>query len=144
LETKAGQPRVDISRYELIVNGKRVKLERQPMDLLILFVRRKGNLVTREEIIDKLWGKDVFVDVDSSINSAVRKIRTALGDDPGQPRYLETVVGKGYRFIGEVEVVGQPLEAPATTGAPPIAADKQIKDKRIKHVLAAPLSSLSW
>jgi TolB-like protein/DNA-binding winged helix-turn-helix (wHTH) protein len=131
LETKAGRPRVDVSRYELTVNGKRVKLERQPMDLLILFVCKKGDLVTREEIIDKLWGKDVFVDVDSSINSAVRKIRTALGDDPGQPRYLETVVGKGYRFIGDVEVVGQPHDTPVTAGVPPKSADK-----RTKHILA--------
>jgi len=113
LETQAGRPRVDVSRYELSLNGKRVKLERQPMDLLILFVLKKGELVSREQIIDKLWGKDVFVDVDSSINSAVRKIRTVLGDDPAQPHYLETVVGKGYRFIGEVEVVGLPPEPPA-------------------------------
>jgi len=105
-ETQAGKPCVDVSRYELSLNGKRVKLERQPMELLILFVQKRGELVTREEIIDKLWGKDVFVDVDRSINSAVRKIRNVLGDDPTQPHYLETVVGKGYRFVGEVEVVG--------------------------------------
>jgi TolB-like protein/DNA-binding winged helix-turn-helix (wHTH) protein len=106
LETQAGKPRIDVSRYELSVNGQRIKLERQPMDLLIFFVRKKGELVTRDEIIDKLWGKDVFVDVDRGINSAVRKIRTVLGDDPAQPHYLETVVGKGYRFVGDVEIVG--------------------------------------
>src|SRR5258708_12549841 len=128
LETKAGRPRVDVSRYELSVNAKRVKLERQPMDLLILFVQKRGDLVTREEIIDKLWGKDVFVDVESSINSAVRKIRTVLGDDPADPRYLETVVGKGYRFVGEVEVVG--LERgtiPSSAPVPPLASPKRIQ-----------------
>ena len=133
LDTQAGRPRVDVSRYELSLNGKRVKLERQPMDLLILFVQRKGELVTREEIIDKLWGKNVFVDVDSSINSAVRKIRTVLGDDPADPRYLETVVGKGYRFVGEVEVVG--LERgtiPSSAPVPPLAAAK-----RMQHGLLA-------
>jgi TolB-like protein/DNA-binding winged helix-turn-helix (wHTH) protein/Tfp pilus assembly protein PilF len=122
-ETQAGKLRVDVSRYELTVDGRRVKLERQPMDLLIFFVRRRGELVTREEIIDKLWGKDVFVDVDRSINSAVRKIRTALGDDPAQPHCLETVVGKGYRFIGNVEVNGAPPQPPAdvaTSGASPL------------------------
>src|SRR5215471_15946564 len=106
LETQAGRLRIDVSRYELSLNGKRFKLERQPMDLLILFVQKRGELVTREQIIERLWGKDVFVEVDRSINSAVRKIRTVLGDDPAQPQYLETVVGKGYRFVGEIEVVG--------------------------------------
>src|SRR5262249_11312129 len=100
LEAQAGKPCVDVSRYELSVNGKRVRLERQPMDLLILFVQRRGELVTRDEIIDKLWGKSVFVDVDRGINSAVRKIRSVFGDDPAHPHYLETVVGKGYRFVG--------------------------------------------
>lgn len=115
LETRAGKPCVDVSRYQLSLNGKRVKLERQPMELLFLFVQKRGELITREEIIDKLWGKDVFVDVDRGINSAVRKIRAVFGDDPAQPQYLETVVGKGYRFIGDVDVVGlgEPAAAPA-------------------------------
>lgn len=105
-ETQSGPPRIDLSRYELTISGQRVKLERQPMDLLILFVQRQGQLVTREEIVEKLWGKDVFVDVDRSINAAVRKIRSALKDDPDHPRFLETVIGRGYRFTGEVELVG--------------------------------------
>ena len=105
-ETQSGPPRIDLSRYELTISGQRVKLERQPMDLLILFVQRQGQLVTREEIVEKLWGKDVFVDVDRSINAAVRKIRSALKDDPDRPRFLETVIGRGYRFTGEVELVG--------------------------------------
>jgi len=104
--TQAASLRVDHSRYELTLNGQRVKLERQPMELLIFFVRRRGELVTREDIIDKLWGKDVFVDVDRGINSAVRKIRNALKDDSAHPQYLETVVGKGYKFVGDVELVG--------------------------------------
>ena len=79
LETQAGRLRIDVSRYELSLNGKRVKLERQPMDLLILFVEKRGELVTRDQIIERLWGKDVFVEVDRSINSAVRKIRTGNG-----------------------------------------------------------------
>ena len=65
------------------------------MELLILFVQRHRDLVTREEIIDKLWGKNVFVDADRSINSAVRKIRWALKDDPSQPKYLETIAWQG-------------------------------------------------
>src|SRR5215472_10472652 len=110
LETQASKLRIDVSRYELTVNGKRARLERQPMELFILFVQKRGQLVTRDEIIERLWGKDVFVEVDRSINRAVRKIRTVLADDPAQPHYLETVVGKGYRFVGEIEVVGPATE----------------------------------
>ena len=75
---QAGKPQIDIASYELRLNGKRVRLERQPLDLLIYLVQRKGQLVTRQEIIDKLWGKDVFVDVDGGNNAAIRKIRSAL------------------------------------------------------------------
>ena len=72
------------------------------MELLILLVQRPGELVSRDEIASSLWGKDVFLDVDHSINTAVAKIRTALRDDPDKPRFVETVVGKGYRFVASV------------------------------------------
>jgi TolB-like protein/DNA-binding winged helix-turn-helix (wHTH) protein/Tfp pilus assembly protein PilF len=109
---QAAKARIDLSRYELSVDGQRVKLERQPMELLILFVQRPGQLVPRDDIVERLWGKDVFVDVERSINAAVRKIRSALRDDPANPKYLETVVGKGYRFIGNVELTGAPAGNP--------------------------------
>ncbi len=73
------------------------------MELLILLAARPGVLVSRQEIVDALWGPDVFVDVDQSINTAVRKIRRALGDPPGAPKVIETVVGRGYRFLPVVE-----------------------------------------
>jgi TolB-like protein/Tfp pilus assembly protein PilF len=73
-------------------------MERIPMDLLILLVREGGRLVGREEIIERLWGKYVHFDTDNSINTAIRKIRRALGEDPEKPQYIETVQGKGYRF----------------------------------------------
>jgi len=107
-DTQAGKPRIDLASFQLSLDGRHVRLERQPLDLLIFLVQRKGQLVTREEIVERLWGKDVFVEVDASINGAIRKIRTALRDDPANPRYLETVVGKGYRFTGEIELIAQP------------------------------------
>ena len=72
------------------------------MELLILLVQRHGELVSRDDIAGCLWGKDVFLDVDHSINTAVRKIRVALKDDPEKPRFIETIVGKGYRFAATV------------------------------------------
>jgi TolB-like protein/DNA-binding winged helix-turn-helix (wHTH) protein len=118
-EVQSGKPRIDLSQYALTLNGRRVKVERQPMDLLIFFVQHRGQLVTREDIVGTLWGKDVFVDVDRSINAAVRKIRSALGDDPDEPKFLETVVGRGYCFIGEVELV--PSRAEASGNSPETA-----------------------
>src|SRR5208337_935081 len=108
-------------------------LERIPMEVLFLLMERRGQLVTREEIIEKLWGKNAFLDTDNAINTAIRKIRQVLKDDPEQPRFIQTVTGRGYRFIGQIsEVVVPPADlqqlkrdphaAPtsigATTGAP--------------------------
>ncbi|HXW91310.1 MAG TPA: tetratricopeptide repeat protein [Terriglobales bacterium] len=81
---------------------RRLSLERLPMQLLILLLERQGELVTREEIAERLWGKDVFLDVDHGINVAVRKIRVALRDDPERPRFVETILGKGYCFLAPV------------------------------------------
>jgi TolB-like protein/Flp pilus assembly protein TadD len=91
---------LDLSRYELTCSGKAIHLERIPMDLLILLVRENGRLIGRDEIVKQLWGKDLHFDTDNSINTAMRKIRHALGDDSGKPQYIETVPGKGYRFKG--------------------------------------------
>jgi DNA-binding winged helix-turn-helix (wHTH) protein/predicted ATPase len=93
---------LDEARYSLQRGDRLLRLEKRPMDLLLLLVERHGELVTRGEIADRLWGKDVFVDVDHSINTAIRKIRRVLRDDPEKPRYVGTVVGKGYRFAAPV------------------------------------------
>src|SRR5208283_5323129 len=96
---------LDLGRYELRRQGRRVKLEKKPMELLIFLVSRREQLVSRREIVGKLWGSDLFIDTEPNINNIVRKIRTALGDDGAKPRFLETVVGKGYKFIGPVRVI---------------------------------------
>jgi TolB-like protein/DNA-binding winged helix-turn-helix (wHTH) protein/Tfp pilus assembly protein PilF len=109
---------VDLGRYELRRQGRMVKLEKIPMELLILLVSRRGELVTRDEIIARLWGKDVFVDTEQGINTAIRKIRQALRDDPEQPRFVQTVVGKGYRLLAPVTVVELATEGPPGPAAP--------------------------
>lgn len=96
---------LDVACYELRRNGHVLKLEKIPMELLILLISRRGELVSREEIIAKLWGQDVFIETEHGINTAVRKIRQTLGDDPERPRFVQTVVGKGYRFVGPIDVV---------------------------------------
>jgi TolB-like protein/DNA-binding winged helix-turn-helix (wHTH) protein len=89
------------ARFELCRNGRTVKLERIPMELLVLLLESDGKVVARQEIIERLWGKTVFVDTEHGINTAIRKIRMALREDAERPRFLLTVPGKGYRFIRE-------------------------------------------
>jgi DNA-binding winged helix-turn-helix (wHTH) protein len=98
-----GEFELDVAAYALWRAGERIKLEKIPMELLILLVGRAGTLADRRTIQASLWGSDVFVEHDSATNTAIRKIRQALGDDAEKPRFIETVVGKGYRFIAPVE-----------------------------------------
>src|SRR5271165_3477407 len=97
---------LDLGRYELRRDGRPVKLEKKPMELLIFLVERRDQLVTRKDIVTKLWRSELFLDAESAINNIVRKIRTALGDISAKRRFVETVVGKGYRFIGPVRMIG--------------------------------------
>jgi TolB-like protein/DNA-binding winged helix-turn-helix (wHTH) protein/Flp pilus assembly protein TadD len=131
---------LDVAAYELRRNGHRVRLERQPMDLLILLVGRPGQLVSRTEIVDALWAKDVFVDVENGVNTAIRKLRQALRDAPDRPTYIETVPGKGYRFIAAVEesrdegsvvvAAESPVGGTAAAASASVAVPKPVADER--------------
>jgi len=106
---------LDPDQFELRRAGHRVRLERKPLELLIMLVERRGTLVFREEIIQRVWGGDVYFDAERGVNNAVRKIRAALHYESGQPQFVETVVGKGYRFIAPIKVGGNgATTAPAT------------------------------
>ena len=89
-----------------------MKLERIPLELMIFMVERQGQLVSRHEIATRLWGDGVHMDVESGVNTAIRKLRTALKDLPETPVFIETVPGKGYRFIGRASQP-DPLAEPA-------------------------------
>jgi TolB-like protein/DNA-binding winged helix-turn-helix (wHTH) protein len=127
---------LDVGSYQLRRNGSVVKLERIPMELLILLASRNGQLVSREEIVEKLWGKDVFVDSAHGVNTAIRKIRNALQDDPEEPRFIQTVVGKGYRFV-----------APLVTGPqevlPPVSDHSRLRSKSFLLIGACLIGVLS-
>ncbi len=97
-----GEFTLDRGRFELGRNGRAIALERKPMELLILLAERNGQLVTRAEIVERLWEREVFVDTEHGINTAIRKIRQILRDDSDEPRFIQTVTGKGYRFIAPV------------------------------------------
>ena len=107
---------LDLGAYELRRDGHALKLPHIPMEVLLLLIEQRGNVVTRHQIIERIWGKEVFVDTDNSINAAIRKIRRVLKDHASEPRFVQTVTAKGYRFIAAVtETVGAPQEVAATT-----------------------------
>ena len=97
---------LDFGRFQLSRGSSPVRLEGLPLQLLMYLVEHHRQLVTREQIASELWGKDVFVEIEQGINTAIRKIRRALDDDSAQPQYLQTVVGHGYRFVPEIHIEG--------------------------------------
>jgi DNA-binding winged helix-turn-helix (wHTH) protein len=97
-----GDFELDIAAFTLRREGTPVRLEKIPMEVLVQLVEHAGTLVARDSIHAALWGSDVFLDRDAAINTAMRKIRKALDDDADRPRFVETVVGKGYRFVGPI------------------------------------------
>src|SRR5580704_4270953 len=108
---------LDGRNYSLRRSGATLRLERIPMELLLLLAGQAGELVTREQIIEKLWGKEVYLDTENAINTAIRKIRLALGDDPAQARFVQTVTGRGYRFIAAVASQGSTAARESSEGA---------------------------
>ncbi len=96
---------LDLRVGELRRNGVKLRLQEQPFQVLALLLERTGEVVTREELQQKLWPSDTFVDFDHSLNTAINKVREALGDSASSPRYVETLARRGYRFIAPVEQI---------------------------------------
>jgi DNA-binding winged helix-turn-helix (wHTH) protein len=94
-----GEFELDAGCYQLRRQGVALRLENVPLQLLLLLVEKTGQVVSRKEIAERLWGEGVFVDIEQGINTAIRKIRLVLQDDVEQPRHVQTLVGKGYRFL---------------------------------------------
>lgn len=128
---------VDLRRYELRHGTRVLKLEKIPMELVIFLSERKGELVTREEIAERLWGKGVFLDTEQGINTAVRKVRQALQEDPERPQFIQTIVGKGYRLGGPVTVI-------APGGAPGIPQRSRSDGEHYKAKFGVPANKLVW
>ncbi|HEX4758857.1 MAG TPA: winged helix-turn-helix domain-containing protein, partial [Terracidiphilus sp.] len=108
-------------KFELSRKGRRLKLERKPLELLVLLVTKHGQVVTRDEIARRLWEQEVFVDIEHGINTAIRKIRQTLGDSSDLPQFVQTISGSGYRFIATVTSV-EP-EATGLTQSPDVPVE---------------------
>ncbi|MHB8214985.1 MAG: winged helix-turn-helix domain-containing protein, partial [Candidatus Sulfotelmatobacter sp.] len=104
----------DLQTRELRKSGVKIKLNEQPFQVLALLLERPGEVVTREELQTKLWPADTFVDFDVSLNGAVKRLRQALGDESDNPRFIETLYRRGYRFIAPVST---PSAEPTATRA---------------------------
>jgi DNA-binding winged helix-turn-helix (wHTH) protein/Flp pilus assembly protein TadD len=126
MEPEPSPPRLQFARFvfdpragELTRQGVRVRIQDKPLRLLQLFLRRPGELVTRAELQKELWPESAFLDFEDGLNTAIRKVREALGDAADKPRFLETVPRHGYRWIAEVAVVTEPAMAPPVALPPP-------------------------
>src|SRR5262250_959088 len=130
----------NLSTQELQKFGTRLRVPNQSFQVLALLLERPGQLVTREEFRQKLWPSDTFVEYDQGLNAAVNRLRDALGDSAEKPRYIETLPRRGYRFVGQAELVSNNHEgsqpAPGTsssfqpvgrpvTAEPPSATSRQ-------------------
>ena len=126
-----GTYEADVRAGELLRDGSKIKLQEQPFQVLIVLLERAGDIITREDLRQRLWPSDTFVDFDHSLNTAINKLREALRDSAANPRFIETKARRGYRFIAPVQVVtpvpanvNEPArsESPATTApTPPVA-----------------------
>jgi DNA-binding winged helix-turn-helix (wHTH) protein/Tol biopolymer transport system component len=143
------RPRVRLYRFgpfelevrsgELRKHGIRLQLREQPVRILLLLLEHPGELIERTEIRDKLWPNETMVEFDPAINNAVRRLRVGLGESAEQPRYIETVARRGYRFLGEVEAVETPASDPAGS-EPPAAGGMEsdaddLEGKTVSHYL---------
>src|ERR1700723_454163 len=108
----------DATLGELRRQGVRIKLNAQPFQVLVMLLERPGEVVTREEISRQLWPDGTFVDYDHGMNSAINRIREALGDTAGNPRFIETLARKGYRFVAPVEQIIRDEDASAPAPEP--------------------------
>jgi DNA-binding winged helix-turn-helix (wHTH) protein/Tol biopolymer transport system component len=133
-----GDYELDCGRFELRRKGHSLRVERKPMELLILLASREGRLVTRTEIAERLWSSEVFVDTEHGINTAIRKLRYLLRDDPDEPRFIQTVTGMGYRFVAPVSTV-EPVSA--VSQSPPAEA---IPEPPLVSVSPSGWRALGW
>src|SRR3954470_18113283 len=109
---------LDVHTGELRKSGVRIRLQDQPLKVLVMLLERPGELVTREELKQRLWTESEFGDFDQGINVAIKKLRTALGDSSDNPRFIETLARRGYRFIAPVTSVNAESQESSPSSAP--------------------------
>src|SRR5437016_5534151 len=141
-----GTFQLDLEKEERFKNGARVKLQSKVCEALLALLSKPGEIVTREELRRQLWPSDTHVNYDANVNTTVNKLRQVLGDSPDQPTFVDTIPRKGYRFVGKVRYVGQPVTPQASRpeelspGATPGTTDVERADSRASFLRTAILS----
>src|SRR6202789_2622690 len=131
---------LDLRSGELQKQGRKIRLEGQPVDVLICLLENPGELVTREELHRKLWPADTFVNFEHGLNAAVKRLRQALNDSAGNPRFVETLPRRGYRFIAPIHIVAASEDVPNLIETPPTGPAPEARDlPETKGVLWSPL-----
>lgn len=115
---KFGLFEANLGSGELFRNGQKLRLQEQPFQVLVALLEKPTEVITRDELRERLWPSDTFVDFDHSLNTAINKLRDALGDGASNPRFIETLPRRGYRFIAPVQVIGDGTEQPSVTPEP--------------------------
>ena len=131
---------LDAATGELRRKGLRVKLHAQPFQVLSMLLERPGEMVTREEICGKLWPDGTFVDYEHGLNSAINRLREALGDKASNPRFIETLARRGYRFVAPVERIVPRVDLPAEIAITPSRGEssspREVRPRYLDRVLA--------
>ena len=131
---------VDLVSRELRKNGEKIGLQEKPFQLLAILLENQGQIVTREQFRQQLWPADTFVDFEHSVNTAVRKLREALGDDADKPVFIETLPRRGYRFLAPIEIEEDPAEG-VSEFAGAVATKAARRSQRFWYVPATVLVS---
>ena len=137
---------VDLRAGELRKKGIRIKLQGQPVDVLLILLERPGEVVTRDELQKRLWAVDTYVDFEHSLNAAIKRLRAALGDSADSPRFVETLARNGYRFIAPVsqpvDDVAQPPAQNQTDVPRPAVQNKEAAGQRRFRALPAGIAAV--
>ena len=129
---------VDVRSGELRKNGAKLKLQEQPFQVLAMLLERPGEVLTRDQLRQRLWPADTFVDFDHSLNTAINKLRDSLGDSAANPRFIETLAKRGYRFIAPVQVA-PPLSLPVEPALSAVEGERQGGD--VPEVIQRPIGA---
>jgi TolB-like protein/DNA-binding winged helix-turn-helix (wHTH) protein/Tfp pilus assembly protein PilF len=136
---------LDLQAGQLRKHSLRVRLQEQPFKVLVMLLERQGDVVTREELQKKLWPADTFVDFDHGLNKAINKVRDALGDSAENPRFVETVSRRGYRFLAEVKVTGVPIRGTGLANQRQSGADaRELHDPPSNTLMLKHRLSFAW
>ena len=138
---KFGVFEVDLVTGELRKSGVKLRLQGQPFQVLTFLLERAGEVVTREELQQKLWPSDTFVDFDHSLNTAINKVREALGDSASNPRYVETLARRGYRFIAPIRNEQPAVSVAPAPSAVPVVEKFPESERRLHPELEVPIPS---